>query len=93
MATPAQGPVASRDQMIYRRCERLCRRADLQGGGGNDRVPFGERRRFGCSHIFYVFGLKLSESGNWCRSGVICGLGSTYQVAELHVWGAISRIG
>ena len=62
-------------------------------GAANDRVAFGERRRFGCSHIFYVFGLKLSESGNWCRSGVICGLGSTYQVAELHVWGAISRIG
>ena len=32
-------------------------------------MPFGERRRFGCSHIFYVFGLKLSESGNWSRSG------------------------
>ena len=38
-------------------------------GAANDRVAFGERRRFGCSHIFYVFGLKLSESGNWSRSG------------------------
>ena len=25
MATPGQGPVASRDLMIYRCCERLCR--------------------------------------------------------------------
>ena len=63
-------------------------------GAANDRVAFGERRRFGCSHIFYVFGLKLSESGNWSRLGVICGEHLWYgRWHRWFFWGAISRIG
>ena len=62
-------------------------------GAANDRVAFGERRRFGCSHIFYVFGLKLSESGNWSRSGCNMWYVRWQRWGSSRFWGVISRIG